>query len=277
MFRTTSARIGVTVAVGLLTMSAIAPAAVAQDVAPAAVDGRDLAPTDTPADLIRDLSAACPSGSVPRGTFDDVSGGTFGLAVDCLSWYDVTQGVGGGRYDLRGEVTRGQMANFLYRLIEYNLGADAMPSYSGTSRFSDVPAGSGQARAINVLASSQIEDLLGRRIVTGFGDGTYGPGEPVRRDQMGTFMARTLEGLVEALGGEITDRGFCTFADSSRIASTHRSNVSLVCAFGIAGGRADGTYGPGENVSRGQMAAFLMRLQDNLADEPLEVPTPDRR
>lgn len=261
--------------VGMLTVGAIAPAAAAEDGAPGAVGGADTIGTaQTPADLVRDLSDACPSSDVPRGTFNDVAGGTFGLAVDCAAWYDIAAGVGGGNFDQRGDVTRGQMATFLYRLIEYNLGSDAMPSYSGSSRFSDVPSGSSQARYINVLASSQIEDLLGRRIVSGYGDGTYGPRDTVTREQMGTFMARTLEGLIEALGGEIINRGFCTFRDSGQIAATHRDNVSLVCAFGIAGGRDDGTYGPRENVSRGQMAAFLMRLQDNLADEPFNVPTP---
>lgn len=250
-----TARRGTLLLAILLTFGLVAPtAAVAQ----------------TPSDGIRDLSLACPSGQVPRGQFNDVRGGAFGLAIDCLAWYDITQGIGGGRYDQSGNVTRGQMANFLYRLIEHSIGAANMPSWNGNSRFSDVPAGSTQARAINVLSSPEIESLLGRRIVTGFGDGTYGPAAPVLREQMATFVARTLEGLFDWFSVTYTP-GFCTFRDSSAIANTHRGNVSLICSFGIAGGRADGTYGPRENVTRGQMAAFLMRLVDNFGD----IPSPD--
>lgn len=250
-------------AVGLLAVGMIAPAA-AVPVGTASVDGARVGVTDEPQDFVRDLSLACPDGRVPRGGFDDVAGGTFGLAIDCLSWYDITQGVGGGDFDQTGEVTRGQMAVFLHRLIEYVV-EDDMPSYDGNSRFADVSSGSSQATAINVLASGQIEDLIGERVVAGFGDGSYGPGDPVRRDQMATFIARTLDGLFEYL--ELEQRpGYCIFVDNSQIASAHRDNVSHICSFGVAGGRGDGTYGPRENVTRGQMAAFLMRTVDVFGD-----------
>jgi hypothetical protein len=232
----------------------------------------------TVADIpIRDLGFACPPGEVPRGLFSDASASaTIGLAVDCLAWYDITQGVGGGLYAPAGTVTRGQMAQFIYRLLEYDIalyGLD-MPAWDGTSRFPDVPAGSNAARAVNVLSSPQATALFGEVIVSGFGDGTFGPGQRVTREQMGTFMARTLRAVIHVDGGDLV-RGFCVFPDSGQIAATHRDNVHLICEAGITAGNADGTYGPKTDVTRGQMALFLMRLQDFLAEYGLTLPPSD--
>lgn len=252
MFRSSRKRLMAAGATALLMVGLISPAAVAQ----------------TPGDQIRDLSAACPSGEVPRGVFNDVGGGTFGLAIDCLSWYDIGQGVGGGSFDQDASVTRGQMALFLHRLLGAAMGDDR-PAYDGSSQFNDVADGSSQAAAINVLASSELADILGEQIVGGYGDGNYGPGDTVSREQMGTFVARTIEGLIEYFDLNTSEGGYCIFIDQSDIANTHRENVSYSCSFGVAGGRTDGTFGPRASVTRGQMAAFIMRTVDLFSDVPV--------
>jgi hypothetical protein len=281
-------RVGPLAAVGLLIAAVAAPASASPGDAAAATSPPPAAAVLAPASLaaggittadipIRDLGFACPPGEVPRGLFSDASASaTFGLAVDCLAWYDVTQGIGGGLYAPAGTVTRGQMAQFIYRLLAYDIALYGleMPAWDGTSRFPDVPAGSNAARAVNVLSSPQATSLFGEVIVSGFGDGRFGPGQRVTREQMGTFMARTLRAVIHVDGGELV-RGFCVFPDSPQIASTHRDNVHLICEAGITAGTADGTYGPKAEVTRGQMALFLMRLQDFLAEYDLTLPPSD--
>lgn len=213
------------------------------------------------------LEHACPDGRFARGRFSDVGGGDLGRTVDCLAWYRITLGIGGGRFDPDGTVTRGQMARFVFRFLEHTVEAAGgrMPLYDGRSRFSDVSSGAGNAAAINVLSSPQAERLFGRRIVSGYGDGRFGPDEPVTREQMGTFLARTFDGIATYVGGTYT-RGSCRFVDSAAIATTHRDNVHLMCEAGVSLGYPDGTYRPAQPVTRGQMARFLMRLQDLLVD-----------
>jgi hypothetical protein len=228
------------------------------------------------------LDFACPPGDFPTGSFPDASAGAFGTAVDCLAWYDITQGVSPGVFNPGGNVTRGQMAVFIYRTIQYTIGLYEldMPEWDGASAFPDVPTSLGAAEAINVLSSDLAVDTFGQQIVAGTADGSYRPSAPVTREQMGTFLARSLEGIIFYLDSEFPDDGFellpgeCgdTFPDRNTISDVHDANVNLICSGGIATGRADGTFDPRANVTRGQMAAFLMRTQDFLVEFQVSLP-----
>jgi hypothetical protein len=222
--------------------------------------------------VVRDLSDACPSGRVPRAGFGDVpSSFTFAAAIDCLVWYEITQGKTATTYAPGDRVTRQQMAVFLYRMLDDLVW---LPEPPARSQFRDVPATGEVGEAINVLASEELAELLGRRIVAGRTATSFDPRGSVTRAQMGSFIARTLEGVFEAAGVAITDRGSCrgVFRDEAAIPAAHAANVELLCAAGIVTGRADGTYGPDAAVTRGQMAAFLMRLMDVFVDARITVP-----
>src|SRR3546814_19463501 len=65
---------------------------------------------------------------------------------------------------------------------------------------------------------------------------------------MATFIARALELAPVSEGG---------FSDVA--GTTHAENINAVAAAGIAGGYSDGTYRPGTEVNRGQMATFIVR------------------
>ncbi|HWH34901.1 MAG TPA: S-layer homology domain-containing protein [Acidimicrobiales bacterium] len=96
-------------------------------------------------------------------------------------------GVGGSPTNCFGpdlEVARGQMATFLAGAADL-VGADlgAGPDY-----FSDDDDSAHEA-AINAVSAEGIAQ--------GTGAGQFAPGEPVRRDQMGSFLARTLNLFVE--------------------------------------------------------------------------------
>jgi hypothetical protein len=141
-----------------------------------------------------------------------------------------------------------------------------------------VPTSGELGRALNALSSEALAEALDldAPLVRGFGDGTYRAGAGVERAQMASFIARTFDGLLVAYDGRVIQSGFCTFTDSSAIPEAHRTNVSDVCAAGIAQGRADGSFAPRDTVTRGQMAAFLMRTQDIFADEPFYALLPDQ-
>jgi len=84
-------------------------------------------------------------------------------------------------------------------------------------------------------------------ITGGFGDGTFRPGADVTRGQMAAFLARGLE----------LPEGSVTFDDV--VGTTHEAAVAAVAEAGITSGFPDGTFRPGDPVTRGQMAAFLTR------------------
>jgi hypothetical protein len=81
------------------------------------------------------------------------------------------------------------------------------------------------------------------------------PDQSVTRGQMAAFLVRML-GLPE------TDRDF--FVDDGN--SVFESDINRLAASGITTGCTASTYCPSENVTRGQMAAFLARALDLEAD-----------
>lgn len=230
-----------------------------------------------------DLAFACPE-QMPTGLFGDASDGVFGRDVDCLAWYGITQGIASGVFEPAGEVTRAQMAVFVSRLLAHTLALydQPLPEWDGQSRFPDVPDSAQAAEAINVLSSAEAEALLGRQIVAGGSDGRFRPADPVTREQMATFLSRSLFGIVHVIDQLTEDelsivRGECAppFGDIGAVSATHRDNVEFVCEAGVTTGRQDGTFGPRDNVTRGQMAAFLMRTQDWLVEFGLSLPPDD--
>jgi hypothetical protein len=279
-FRLARRRLGVPVLAVALTgalLAAPSAAHTAGDADHGAVGPAGIAAQDDDTIEARDLDAACPEGRVPSGSFPDAQE-PFTRAIECLVWYDVTQGRDDGTYGISASVTRGQMALFLYRLLEYNLGGEAVPGADVEHDFNDVPDQAELTAAVNALSSEELAEFLGLDAppVRGYADDTYRPGQRVERAQMASFVARVFDGLLTLYDGRITQQGFCTFPDSSEIPDVHRDSVNTVCGFGIATGRGDGTFGPREAVTRGQMAAFLMRTQDLVADEPFYALLPDQ-
>ena len=123
-------------------------------------------------------------GSLPsyQGYFADIPAGQwFTGYVERLFQLGLTIGYGDGTYGPSDKVARSQMAAFLLR----TLGEEAsLGEVRGI--FSDVPLDAGYA--------PYVERLYDLGITSGCGTDplTYCPNAPVKRDQMGTFLARVL-------------------------------------------------------------------------------------
>ena len=95
-------------------------------------------------------------------------------------------------------------------------------------------------------------------IVQGFADNTYRPRLQVRRDQMASFIALTLDAAGVALPAADED----AFTDVGE-GNVHADNINRLAAAGIVeGGPLDlgpDEYGPALRTRRDQMASFLMR------------------
>ena len=133
----------------------------------------------------------------------------------------------------------------LQDIIDEGLAATSCPDGTGGGTagppVSDV---AGTTHEDNILAVVQAG------IAGGFADGTYQPGGTVTRGQMATFITNAFD----------LPSGSATFPDIA--GTTHEANIRAVASAGIAGGFADGTYGPGQPVTRGQMATFIANALD---------------
>lgn len=116
-------------------------------------------------------------------TFTDVSG-VHADNVERLAAAGIVQGREPGIYDPKSPVRRDQMASFLVRAFEFLVDREVDPAEVA---FNDI---AGNVHEVN------IRKVAGLEFTQGLTPTSYAPDNPVRRDQMASFLARTLETLV---------------------------------------------------------------------------------
>ncbi|MBS3941895.1 MAG: phosphodiester glycosidase family protein [Actinobacteria bacterium] len=204
----------------------------------------------------RTTAAACPSGRVPNGGFDDIGGTTHAASIECLAWWGVTSGTEPGRFSPNGTVTRQQMASFLARFLDdiADRGDGVALPGSANNPFTDVVTGTTHERAISRLAAAGV---IGGTTAT-----TYNPNGSVTRGQTASMLARA---LAYSRGAEIP-AARDTFIDDNHIAA-HEANIDRLAHQGVIGGTGGYNYTPDAPVTRGAMASLLMRGADLLVTE----------
>lgn len=92
-------------------------------------------------------------------------------------------------------------------------------------------------------------------VVTGYSDGSFKPGDSIKRQDAAIMLQRlaTALGMEEAEGGK-------SFADAGSISSYAKSGVDFVTALGIMNGNADGTFAPGNSITREQAVITIMNM-----------------
>ena len=157
--------------------------------------------------------------------------GQMGLIPESLRGADLTQGI-----------TRQEFAAIAVRLYEQLSG---MPAPDAESPFTDTQdADVARAAALGV--------------VNGIGNGRYGPGATLTREQAVTMMGRVCElvnfGMVAdgswlAAGNESILQ---SFADGAAIAAYARSYVAYFAGTGVVNGMGDGRFAPQGTMTREQ-------------------------
>jgi hypothetical protein len=116
--------------------------------------------------------------------FDDIAASPHRENIVKLANAGVVQGTGPRTYSPSLPVRRDQMASFLVRAYEL---ASSEQLQASRSHFTDTRGN---------VHEPNIDKAAEAGLVRGTADGIYSPALEVRRDQMGSFIARTLERLV---------------------------------------------------------------------------------
>lgn len=111
---------------------------------------------------------------------------------------------------------------------------------AGSPRFSDVPHGCWYGRAV--------DDLVQRGVIGGYPDGTFRADADITRAQFAAMLGRMLD---------LQADGTATFPD----VRGHWAEgwIAAMNQRGIMQGRADGTFGPDDLITRSQACAFVAR------------------
>ena len=116
-------------------------------------------------------------------SFADVpAGDVHADAINQLAATGIAKGTSATTFDPTATVTRAQMASFLARA--YALAAPLALPTAAADPFTDVPSGLVQERDIAAVAAAGIS--------LGATPTSFAPGAPVQRDQIASFLARTL-------------------------------------------------------------------------------------
>jgi len=179
----------------------------------------------------------------PLGRFADAAPDYWAFSfIEALARAGITGGCGGENYCPTDPVTRAQMAVFLERGMN---GSGFSPPAASGNVFLDVAAGD--------FAASFIEQLANDGITGGCGNNNFCPEAVVTRDQMAVFLLRAKHGSSFS-----PPNATGVFGDVD-LAHWAVLWIEQLAAEGITGGCGGGNYCPDAEVTRDQMAVFLVR------------------
>ncbi|WP_058302784.1 S-layer homology domain-containing protein [Gorillibacterium timonense] len=96
-----------------------------------------------------------------------------------------------------------------------------------------------------------IRNAAGKKLITGYPDGTFKPNGAITREEFTVMLAKAL-GL-KASGSTLS------FADEAKIGAWAKEAVAQAMEAGIVSGYKDGSFRPNERITRAEMATMIAR------------------
>lgn len=174
--------------------------------------------------------------------FEDVpQGAWFVDAVKYVYQNGLMAGTSATTFSPYANTSRGMIVTVLH-------GMCGKPVFEGCV-FSDVEEGAYYAKATCWASQNQI--------ISGFGQGKFGPDEDVQRDQLAVVMMR----YAQYLGLETPERADLSgFVDADQISAYAQEAMSWANAVGLLSGKGDGIMDPQGVATRAEVAAMMARL-----------------
>ena len=174
--------------------------------------------------------------------FTDVSENTWYYdAVTFVYNEGMMSGTGGASFAPATNLSRAMIAQVLFNL-------ESAPT--GTlSAFEDVASGSWYYDAVNWAAAQSI--------VTGYGDGTFGPEEDITREQMAAILYRYAQ-YKEYISVEKGD--LSAFSDGDTVSDWAKAAMEWAVGNGVLSGKGNNLLDPTGTASRAEVAQILMNF-----------------
>ncbi|MCM3711541.1 S-layer homology domain-containing protein [Sporosarcina luteola] len=175
--------------------------------------------------------------------FSDVSPTVYyAEAVNELAERNIIGGYPDGTFKPGNPITRGQAAAIIAKLTDMDLTNVKNPN------FKDVTEANGYYKAIAALAEA--------KIINGYGDGRYGPNDPIKRGQLASILVKAFD-LPRYPFSYVNN----PFKDVVYYES-HGTNVLILYRLGIAGGTSSDRFSINAPVTRGQAASMMVATEN---------------
>ena len=184
----------------------------------------------------------------PTTGFSDVAATAwYAKAVKYAVDKGMMNGVGGNKFAPDGVTNRGMIVTVLYRL-------ENEPTASAVS-FTDVESGAYYANAVAWASANGI--------VTGYGNGKFGPNDSITREQFAAILYRYAQyKKYDVSVGE--DTNILSYNDAQSISSYAIPAIQWACGAGVMNG-SNGRLTPKLGATRAQAAQLLMNFCENAA------------
>ena len=161
-------------------------------------------------------------------------------AVRFVQERGLMNGYGGSNFAPNAQLSRAQLAQILFN-------KEGRPGVNYLLTFPDVAGEAWYTEAIRWAAS--------QGIVGGYGDGTFGPNDPITREQLAVMLWR-YAGSPGAVGGELH------FSDAGQISGYASDALRWAVENGIMHGTGGGILAPQGLATRAQTAQMLKNLME---------------
>lgn len=182
-----------------------------------------------------------------KQSFGDVkTGDWFAKAVDYAVDQGMMNGVGNNKFAPDAATTRGMIVTVLYRL-------EGEPAV-GSASFTDVHDGEYYAKAVAWASANGI--------VTGYGDGKFGPNDAITREQFAAILYRyaKYKGYDVSVG---ENTNILSYTDAQSVSEYAVPALQWAGGAGVMNG-ASGKLLPKDNATRAQTAQLLMNFCENV-------------
>lgn len=164
----------------------------------------------------------------------------FAEAVYDLAERNIIGGYPDGTFKPGNSITRGQAAAIIAKMTNLDTTNVKNPGYK------DVSTANGYYKAIAAMTE--------KGMISGYGDGRFGPNDPIKRGQMASIIVKAFDLPREPIYNH-------PFKDLSNNQS-HTENILAIYALGITSGTTSTTFSPNAAITRGQAAKMLRATEE---------------
>ena len=167
-------------------------------------------------------------------------------------------GTSAATFEPYSNTTRTQIAVIFYRL-------EGSPAVEGKNNFTDVEYGPGTAWYYNAVTWAQQNGIMG-----GYGDGKFGPNDPMTREQLASIFYR----YAQYKGYDVTATGSLdSFTDKGSVSAWAQEAIKWAVGNGIMGGKENNLLDPKGTATRAEIAVMLHRFVEKYGLKPVVTPT----